>query len=84
MKFAFVVPESPSVTVTSLTASDGRASSSVIVPTPCASAIVAFVGLVRLRKKFSSASSSRSPLTRTVTCFVVWPAVNVSVPLVAW
>jgi hypothetical protein len=39
--------------VTSLTDSDGSGSSSVIVPTPCPSAIVAFVGLERSTKKVS-------------------------------
>jgi hypothetical protein len=84
VKFAFTVPESPSVTVTSSMDSVGAPSSSVIVPTPWASEIVALPGFVRLRKNVSLFSSSRSPLTSTVTCFVVWPAVNVSVPLAAW
>ena len=38
------MPVLPSVTVTSLIESDGVASSSVIVPTPGPSAIVALVG----------------------------------------
>ena len=84
LKTAFVVPVFPSVTVTSLIESVGAPSSSVIVPTPCASEIVALPGLVRLRKNVSLFSSIRSPLTSTVTCFVVWPAVKVSVPFVAW
>ena len=47
---AFVVPESPSITVASFTERAGGASSSVIVPTPWPSAIVAFAGLERLTK----------------------------------
>jgi hypothetical protein len=80
VKLAITVPKLPSVTVTSLTENEGRGSLSLIVPRPCPSAIVAFVGFVRLTKKVSFDSSSRSPLTSTVTCFEVWPAAKVSVP----
>ena len=73
MKVALTVPALPSVTVTSSIESVGSGSSSVIVPTPWPSAIVAFVGFERLTKNVSFASSSRSPLTSTVTVFVVWP-----------
>ena len=58
MKLALTVPVLPSVTVTSLIDERGMASSSVIVPTPWPSAIVALVGLERLTKKVSFASSS--------------------------
>jgi hypothetical protein len=84
VKTAFVVPVWPSVTATSLIERVGMPSSSVIVPIPCASAIVALPGLVRLRKNVSFASSIVSPLTRTVTVRVVWPAVKVTDPFVAW
>jgi hypothetical protein len=80
---ATVVPVSPSITLTSLIVSVDGGSSSVIVPMPCPSAIVAFDGFERLTKKVSLASSSVSPLTRTVTVSVVWPAAKVSVPLAA-
>ena len=83
VKVAATCPESPSVTVTSLIESAGSGSLSVIVPRPCPSAIVAFDGFVRLTKYVSFASSSRSLLTWTVTCFVVWPGVKVSVPFIA-
>ena len=80
MKVAATVPELPSVTVTSLTDSAGSASSSVIVPMPCASTIVALPAFVRLTVNVSFGSSRKSPLTMTVTCFVVSPAAKVSVP----
>ncbi len=73
----------PSVTVASVIASVGVASSSVIVPTPWGSAIVAFDPFERLTAKVSFTSSSVSPLTSTVTCFVVSPAAKFSVPLPA-
>ena len=50
MKFALTVPLLPSVTVTSLTERLGRLSSSMIVPTPLPSAMVALTGSVRLRE----------------------------------
>ena len=50
VKFAFTVPVLPSVTVTSLTDRAGGASSSVIVPTPCPSPIVALTGPERLTR----------------------------------
>ena len=84
VKFAFTVPELPSVTVTSSIERDGSPSSSRIVPMPWPSAIVAFVGPERLTKYVSLLSFSRSPLTRTVTVLVVWPAAKVTVPLPAW
>jgi hypothetical protein len=45
---ALTVPLSPSVTLTSFTETLGAESSSVIVPRPSASAIVAFAALERL------------------------------------
>ena len=83
VKVALTVPLSPSVTVTLLTESVGWASSSVIVPTPIPSAIVTLDGFDRLSVNVSFASSSVSPWTRTVTCFVVSPAAKLSVPEVA-
>jgi hypothetical protein len=80
---AFVIPTSPSTTLTSLTERVGIASSSLIVPVPCASWIVTLTPFVRLNVNVSFASSSRSPMTGTETCCDVWPAVNVAVPLVA-
>src|SRR5215212_359944 len=55
-------------------------SSSTIVPTPCGSAIVAFVGLERLTQNVSSSSSMASPQIMTLTVCVVEPGVKVSVP----
>jgi hypothetical protein len=79
VKFALVVPLFPSVTVALPTESDGGPSSSLIVPTPVASAIVALDGFERLSVNVSSNSSIRSPLTVTLTCFVVCPGVKVIV-----
>ena len=45
------------------------------VPTPCS--IVAFVGLVSSTRNVSFCSISVSPLTETLTLFVVWPGANV-------
>ena len=50
VKLAFTVPLLPSVTVTSLIESAGGGSSSVIVPRPCPSSIVALTGPERLTK----------------------------------
>ena len=83
MKVAATVPLLPSLTVTSLTATAGSGSLSVIVPSPSPSPIVAFDGFERLTKNVSFASSSRSPLTCTVTVFAVCPGVKVSVPAAA-
>ena len=79
MKVAATVPESPSATVTSSIESVGSASSSVIVPRPRLSAIVALVWFESVRVYVSSNSSRTSPCTWTVTVFVVSPAANVSV-----
>jgi hypothetical protein len=52
----------------------------MIVPSPCPSAIVAFVGFVRLTKKVSSGSASVSPMTWTLTIWLVSPGKNMRVP----
>ena len=57
-------------------------SSSRMVPTPSASAIVAPVALLRVTVNVSSCSSSLSSITVTSMVAVLWPAENVSVPLV--
>jgi hypothetical protein len=82
VKLALTLPLLPSVTVTSSTATCGRSSSSVIVPWPVGSLIVASTEPDRVTVKFSSISSSRSPATGTVIVCVVTPAAKVSVPLV--
>jgi hypothetical protein len=73
----------PSETSVSAMVISGVPSSSVIVPTAWPSARVAFVAFVRFRKNLSVTSLSRSPLTVTVTVFVVSPGVKVSPLLVA-
>ena len=78
MKIALTVPALPSVTVTSLIEMVGAASSSVIVPMPWPSRMVALVGLVRFTKKVSLISSSRSPWTWTVKVCVVTPGLKVT------
>ncbi len=55
----------------------------MIVPSPSPSPIVTFEGFERLTVNVSFASSSRSPLTFTVTVFAVCPGLNVSVPAAA-
>ena len=70
------VPESPSVMRTSLMDRVGRAtvSSLRIVPVPCASATLAPVTLLTLRKKLSFDSTVVSPLTSTVKVLLLLPA----------
>ena len=68
-----VSPGSPSIIETSSIASFG-VSSSVIVPSPCASSIVPPVGLDRLTKKVSSGSRRSSPFTETEMVAPVIPA----------
>ena len=80
VKTALTVPESPSVTVTSLTDRTGGASSSRIVPRPMPSAIVALLGSDRVTVKVSSSSSSVSLFTRMVSCLVVTPALKTRLP----
>ena len=57
-------------------------SSSRMVPTPSSSSMVAPAGLVRRTLNVSSCSSSLSSSTVTSMVAVLWPAENVSVPLV--
>ncbi len=78
---ASTVPESPSTTVTSSIERLGGGSSSSIVPVPCPTAIVAFVGLDSSTVNVSSNSSSTSPSTATAIVRLVAPGSNVSVPL---
>ena len=80
MNVAVVVPALPSVTVTSFTERVGAASSSVIVPRPEPSAIVAFPGLESVTPKVSSISSILSPFTVTVKVVVVEPAATCLAP----
>ncbi len=76
-------PESPSATPASpidrLVASSFR-----IVPSPVASAMPAPTGFERSTKKTSSASTTRSPLTVTVTVLAVSPGAKLSPPAAAW
>ena len=55
--------------------------SSVMVPRPVASAIVALVALVRSTVKVSEPSKVVSSVTLTVTVWDVTPAAKVSVPV---
>ena len=66
--------------LTSSIESVGIPSSSVIVPVPWASAILALTALARSTKKISSDSSSASSVTVTAMFWVVIPAAKVSVP----
>ena len=83
VKTAFAPPLFPSVRVTSSIDRLGNGSSLLMVPTPCASAKVALVGLDRLTKKDSSASLSVSPAISTVTVRFVVPGGKLNTPLVA-
>jgi hypothetical protein len=80
VKLAGVVPASPSVTVTSLTITDGAGSSSRMVPTAWPSAITAPEAPDRLTRNVSFGSSRASPFTATVTGCVVLPGGNVATP----
>ena len=53
---------------------------SVIVPWPCASAIVALTAAERLTKKVSAGSGTASAMIGTETVFAVSPGVKVTVP----
>ena len=81
LNVAVVVPASPSVTETSFTESVGGRSSSVIVPTPEPSEIVALPGLDRVRLKSSLFSSRTSPFTVMAIVVAVAPAAIVRLPL---
>ena len=63
-------------------ATEGAASSSVMVPVPVRSSngICAFTGSPRTTSTVSSGSSVASPVTVTATVLLVSPAANVSVP----
>jgi hypothetical protein len=61
VKLALMVPLSPSVTTTSSTESDGEPSSSMIVPMPSPSVIVALPGFVSSTLYVSLLSSTVSP-----------------------
>src|SRR2546427_207858 len=73
----------PSGWATSLMESAGWVSSFWMVPVPTGLAIVALVGLDRLTKKVSLGSNFVSPLTVTVTGWLVTPGANVTIPLAA-
>jgi hypothetical protein len=55
-----------------------------MIPAPELSAMVAFVGLLRLMKEDSVGSYSTSPLTSSVMVLEVSPGTKTSVPEVAW
>lgn len=59
-------------------------SSFLIVPTPWARAIVAWVAFVRFTKKVSSASVNVSPTTGTVIVVESWPAKMIALPDLGW
>ncbi len=70
----------PSRPVGSSMSITGRSSSSTIVPTPVASARVAFEGAVSVTRNISSSSATRSPFTLTAIVSLVSPGTKVSVP----
>ena len=70
----------PSFTLTSSIARDGATSSSVIVPVPWLSLMMAFVGLLRFRVNVSSGSSSTSPAISKVIVPESEPAGMLKVP----
>ncbi len=79
VKTAFVVPELPSLTVTSPIDRAGK-SSLVMVPRPWGSARVAPLPPLRVTVKVSSFSMAVSPVTLTARVLLVSPAAKVSVP----
>ncbi len=79
-KTALVVPALPSATVTLPIDSTGRASLSLMVAIPWASAIVAFTGDERFAEKVSFGSCAVSPFTATESVRERDPAGMVSVP----
>ena len=78
------MPALPSLMVTSeidTAPATGAASSLVMVPSACASLMVApLVALARLTKNVSSGSKVVSPLRVTLTCAVFTPAAKLTVP----
>ena len=83
MKTAAVVPELPSVTVTSPIESVTGMSSFVMVAVAVARATPAPEAELRVKVKVSLLSMAVSPRTGTATVLLVWPAVKVRVPEVA-
>src|SRR5437867_4453224 len=73
----------PSGWATSLMERAGWVASCWMVPVPTALAIVALVGLDRLTKQDSFGSNFVSPLTVTVTGWLVSPGAIVTIPLAA-
>jgi hypothetical protein len=76
------VPAAPSSFDTSPIVTEGTGSSLMIVATPCASASVAFVGVVRFTEKVSSSSNSASATVEIEIALAVSPGANVSPPVV--
>src|SRR5437667_36810 len=83
VKVNTVGPTLPSFWLTSLIEMVGCPSSLTIVPAPWLSLIVALTGFERLTKNVSLGSNLVSPLTMTVTGWLVTPGANVTVPLAA-
>ena len=78
---AVVVPALPSARETSSIERAGAASSSLIVPIPEPSAIVALTGLDNVTVKVSLFSSTTSPFTVMTIVVLVAPAAIVAFPL---
>ena len=73
-------PPSETLYAPELNCTERNPSSLMIVPMPCALAIVALRGLMRFTKKVSSGSTVVSPLICTVTALFVSPGPKTSVP----
>ena len=80
VKTASTVPILPSTTVTSLTESDGMPSSSVIVPAPWLSVMLALTGVLRSRVKVSEPSLTKSSTIGTEIVPESEPAGMLKVP----
>jgi len=78
---AGVVPDGTFVTVTLLTVKVGNGKLLTIVPVAHARPRVPPAGLDRFSAKVSVGSQPGSPLTYTVTVWLVWPGAKVKVPL---
>jgi hypothetical protein len=61
-----------------------RGSSSTMLPMPWPSAMVALAAALRLTKKVSLGSPTRSPLASTVTVLTVWSGSKVNTLDEAW
>src|SRR3954468_7549307 len=83
VKITGTVPASAPVAWVTATATVGLASSLTIVTVPVPVAIVAPTGGFSTTVNVSLASPAVSPLIVMVKVFVVWPAVNDTVPLAA-